>query len=96
MSCWAVGPKGNRIRWRNDRPGVGCYGSWATAGPGSKGFILNGIKFNWFFLLVAIVAIAVMASSSPRWGKWIFAIAVFAALGVASKKLEGALGVDSK
>lgn len=43
-------------------------------------------------MILAIVAVAGLAHASPRWGKWIFAIAIISALAVASDKIAGAAG----
>lgn len=53
---------------------------------------MNGVQFKWVWLILAIVAVAGLAHASPRWGKWIFAIAIISALAVASDKIAGAAG----
>lgn len=53
---------------------------------------MGGVKFQWVWLILAIVAITALAHSSEKWGKWIFAIAIISALGLASDKILGATG----
>jgi hypothetical protein len=53
---------------------------------------MDGVSFKWVWLLVAIIAIAGLAHASPKWGKWIFAIAIISALAVASERIAGAAG----
>jgi hypothetical protein len=45
------------------------------------------MKFNWLYLIVAIVAITAFAASSPAWGKWLFGLAILSALLLASNRI---------
>lgn len=56
----------------------------------------TGRKFNWIWLVIAIVAVAAFASENPRMGKWIFAIVVISALLLASNQILNSVGGSVK
>jgi len=45
---------------------------------------MKGKKFDWLYLIVAVVAMTAFASANERWGKWIFGLVIVSALLLAS------------
>jgi len=56
----------------------------------------TGRKFNWIWLVVAVIAITAFASENPKQGKWIFAIVVISALLLASNSILNSVGGSVK
>ena len=53
---------------------------------------MTGVKLNWIWLFVAIVALTAFASNNPKYGKWIFGIVVISALLLASNQILNTVG----
>lgn len=56
----------------------------------------TGRRFNWVWLVIAIVAVTAFASENPRMGKWIFGIVVISALLLASNQILNSVGGSVK
>jgi hypothetical protein len=53
------------------------------------------MKFDWFWLIIAIIAVTAFAVTEPKYGKWLFAIVILGALVLASNKI-GQAAVQGK